>query len=306
VVAETRKRLRWLKNSKFRTLLEAGDPVTIDGGLATQLQTQGYDIDNPLWSASLVRDDPQAVVDAHRIYLDAGAQVIISASYQATAPDLVAKATELALRARDEFVAANPQGMEPLVAASVGPYGAVMCDGSEYTGAYDRNKDQLAEFHRPRLLQLDGSRADILACETIPARAEAVALCELLRECETPAWVSFCCRNAAEISDGTTIEDVVGLFRDHPTVQAVGVNCTGPQYVASLIKRIKTVLPETAIIVYPNSGEMFDATSKTWSGTTTAADWRLAAREWLDAGASLVGGCCRTGPDHIRSIRDLR
>ena len=293
-----------MKNSKFRELLTSGKPVVIDGGLATQLQAQGHDIDNPLWSASVVIDEPQAIVDAHRAYLDAGAQVIISASYQAIDPDLVAKATELALRARDEFVADNPQRPAPLVAASVGPYGAIQCDGSEYTGAYDRNKEQLAEFHRARLLQLDASGAETLACETIPARDEAAALCELLCDTETPAWVSFCCRNGAEISDGTPIEDVVSLFRDHPTVQAIGVNCTGPQYVLPLIERIRETLPEMPIIVYPNSGEIFDGTEKTWSGTSTASDWAQAAEVWSAAGAKLIGGCCRTGPAQIRAVHD--
>jgi homocysteine S-methyltransferase len=295
-----------LKNNKFRNLLAAGKPVVIDGGLATQLQAQGHDINNPLWSASLVRDNPQAIVDAHRAYLDAGAQVIISASYQATAPDLVAKATELALRARDEFVADYPQRPVPLVAASVGPYGATLCDGSEYTGIYDRNRAGLAEFHRPRLQQLDASHADMLACETVPAVDEAAALCDLLSTVATPAWVSFCCKNGAQLSDGTPVEEAARLFRNHPNVQALGVNCTGPQYMLPLIERIRKTLPEMPIIVYPNSGETFDGTNKTWSGTATADDWVPAATQWLAAGATIIGGCCRTGPEHIHALRQMQ
>lgn len=295
-----------MKNSKFMALLAGENPVIIDGGFATQLEAQGCDLNDPLWSASIVLDNPQEVIDAHRAYLDAGAEVIISASYQATDSELVAKATELALLARDEFVAANPQRPAPLVAASIGPYGATRCDGSEYTGQYDMNKDELMAFHRQRLQQLDASDADILACETVPSYDEGRALCELLATASTPAWVSFCCRNDEQLSDGTAIEDAVRLFADHPRVCAVGVNCTGPQHVAALVERIRKTLPGMPVIVYPNSGEAFDATSKTWSGTTTTDDWLQAAGKWVAAGAAVVGGCCRTGPEHIRTLQKMR
>ena len=288
--------------STFDQLLAAGRPVIIDGGFATQLESQGCDIDNPLWSASIIRSDPQEIVDAHRAYLDAGAQIIISASYQAIDEGLIAAATDLALQARDEFVTDNPAVFAPLVAASVGPYGAVLSDGSEYTGDYDKSRAELVDFHRARVAQLDASDADVLACETVPSMDEAAALSELLANVSTPAWVSFSCRDGAHISDGTAIEDAVLLFDGHPTVRAVGVNCTGPQYIPSLIKRIKSVLPNTAVLVYPNSGESFNADDKTWSGTTTASDWERVASEWTTAGANIVGGCCRTGPEHIKAL----
>jgi homocysteine S-methyltransferase len=291
-----------MKNQKFSHLLASGQPVIIDGGLATQLEAQGCDIDNPLWSASVIGNDPQAIVDAHRAYLDAGAQIIISASYQATDTQLIAAATNLAIRARDEFISDNPTRKEPLVAASIGPYGAVLSDGSEYTGDYDKDRAELVEFHRARLGQLDASKADLLACETVPSFDEAAALCELLNTSKTPAWISFCCQNGAQLSDGTPIEDVVALFRGHPTVQAIGVNCTNPKFVIPLIERIKATARELPILVYPNSGETFEPDSKTWSGTVTSQDWSIAARAWQAAGARVIGGCCRTGPEHIRVL----
>jgi len=283
-------------------LLAAGRPVVIDGGLATQLESQGCDLNNPLWSASLLLSEPQEIVAAHRAYLDAGAQIIISASYQAVDEELIAAATGLALQARDEFVAANPTAFAPLVAASVGPYGAVLSDGSEYTGNYDKSRDELVEFHRARVVQLDTSQADVLACETIPSMDEASALAELLGDVSTPAWVSFSCRDGKHISDGTPIEAAAKLFSEHSTVRAVGVNCTSPQYMLSLIERIKHAVPNMPVLVYPNSGESFNADSKTWSGTTSAADWERVAKEWTSAGANIIGGCCRTGPEHIAAL----
>jgi len=274
----------------------------IDGGLATQLEAQGCDLSNPLWSASMIQSDPLQIVAAHRIYLDAGAQIIISASYQTVDPNLVAGAAHLALRARDEFVADNPSAVFPLVAASVGPYGAVRSDGSEYTGEYDKDRAGLVAFHEARIAQLDTSAVDILACETFPSIDEASALSELLIEVATPAWVSFSCRDDARISDGTSIEIAAQLFQDHPNVKAIGVNCTAPQHIEALIARIRVALPDMPVLVYPNSGEKFDAVRKTWSGTTTADDWVTAAAVWRAAGASIVGGCCRTTPEHVAAI----
>jgi homocysteine S-methyltransferase len=279
--------------------------VVIDGGLATQLEAQGCDIDNPLWSASMIESNPQAIVDAHRAYLDAGAEIIITASYQTTAADLVARSVELAIQSRDEYSRDNPnQDRLPLIAGSAGPYGAVMGDGSEYTGDYDVGIEELRDFHRSRLEILDDSGADLIACETIPSFDEARVLCELLEDVRHAAWISFSCRDESRISDGTPIADAAALFRDHPRVLAVGINCTRPQFVAPLIGHLREAIPEKAIVVYPNSGEDYDAGSKTWSGTVTALDWAKAARQWADAGATIIGGCCRTGPEHIRAISE--
>jgi homocysteine S-methyltransferase len=288
----------------FTTQLSRDAPVVIDGGLATQLEAQGCNINNPLWSASVIGSDPQAIIDAHRAYLEAGAEIITTASYQATDAGMLRRSVELALHARDEFQ--SKSGRRALVAASIGPYGAVLSDGSEYRGDYAIDADELHDFHRGRLELLDTSGADLLACETIPSLTEAVALGNLLRSARCPAWLAFSCRDAECINDGTPIEDAAGLFRDHPRVLAVGINCTRPQFAVSLIGRIRAAVPGKAIVAYPNSGEEFDASDKTWSGTVTADDWASAAESWVAAGASIIGGCCRTGPAHIRAIAGAR
>lgn len=289
-----------MSTATFTSLLNRGTPLIIDGGLATQLEAQGCNINNSLWSASVIRSNPQAIIDAHRAYLEAGAEVITTASYQATEAELLLRSVELALQARDEFERSG--GRRALVAASVGPYGAVLSDGSEYTGNYAIGADELHDFHQGRLQLLDGSGVDLLACETIPSLTEAIVLGKLLRDVQCPAWISFSCCDGDSINDGTPIEEVADLFRRHPHVLAVGINCTRPQFAVSLIERIHAVLPDKAIVVYPNSGEVFDASNKTWSGVVTADDWATAAQTWIAAGASVIGGCCRTGPEHIRAI----
>ncbi|MBT8081072.1 MAG: homocysteine S-methyltransferase [Gammaproteobacteria bacterium] len=306
-----------MQKTAFLAALEREAPLVLDGGLATQAEAQGCDIGNPLWSASLLLDNPQAIVDANRAFLDAGAECIATASYQASreglaqrglsadeADELMRRSVELAIRARDEYLAANPDApLVPLVAASIGPYGAMLHDGSEYRGDYGVSAQTLRAFHAPRLRLFDASQADVLAFETVPSLPEAQVIAELLCGCATPAWVSFSCRDDRVISDDTPIEEAVGVFRDHPVVAAVGFNCTPPQYAAELIRRIRAALPDKCVMAYPNSGEMFDVSTNAWSGTSSPLDYARAARAWHAAGAKIIGGCCRTGPDHIREIR---
>lgn len=293
-------------------------PLLLDGGLATQLESQGCDIDNVLWSASLLIDNPQAIIDASRAYLDAGAECIETASYQASregfaalglsqaeSDKLMLRSVDLARQACNEYLAANPQVVDaPLVAASMGPYGAMLHDGSEYRGDYGVHAQTLRDFHAPRLRLFDAANVDVLALETIPSCLEAEVLADLLRDCETPAWICFSCRDEAHISDGTPVEEAARLFVDHPVVVAVGINCTPPQYIPELIRRIANTVPERAVMAYPNSGEVYVADDRGWQGTSTPVDYARAAEEWIVAGASIVGGCCRTGPAHIRAMRD--
>jgi len=301
----------------FAERLQCRQPMLLDGGLATQLEAQGCDIGNALWSASLLLSDPQAIVDAHRAYLDAGAECITSASYQASrqgfaqrglsateADELMLLSVRLAEQARSGFLATGCDlEFEPLVAASIGPYGAILHDGSEYRGDYGVSAQTLRDFHAPRLALFDGSGADVLAIETIPSLAEAEVLAGLLAACQTPAWISFSCRDDTCISDGSTVAAAAALFRGHPTVMAVGLNCTPPQYAAQLIRRIRSAAPDKAIIAYPNSGEFYRADTNSWSGTATPEDCGDAALEWVASGASIVGGCCRIGPAQICAMR---
>ena len=204
------------------------------------------------------------------------------------ADSLIRRSVSLAIAARDRFCGVNPgAGSLPLVAASIGPYGAVCHDGSEYTGNYAINRQQLRDFHEQRLQLLDATAADVLACETIPNITEAEILCDLLQQADKPAWVSFCCRDDHSISDGTPLQDAAKLFNDHPRVLATGINCTPPQYVVSLIAQARVGAPDKAIVVYPNSGETYTAADNTWSGTVTPIQCGQAARRWREAGRTI-------------------
>lgn len=303
--------------NKFEQRLERPEPIVLDGGLATQLEAMGLEIGDDLWSAALLSKDPEAIVRAHRAYLDAGADCIISASYQASrdgfmshgmsqseADRLIASSVELAKTARDGFLKDNPDvAIEPIVAASVGPYGAAQHDGSEYTGVYDVTDRALGEFHAARLRLLDESDADVLAVETIPNFREAQILCDLLDGVSTPAWISFACRDETAMSDGSPVRAAAGLFAEHARVLAVGINCTPPQFILPLINEVRSAAPDKAIVVYPNSGETYHSESNSWSGTACDLDHEFNVCDWIDAGAKLVGGCCRTGPSDIRAIK---
>lgn len=306
-----------MASSPFAAALARREPLLIDGGLATQLEAQGCDISNHLWSASLLLDEPDAIVAASRAFLDAGAECIATASYQASregfaqrglsvgqADSLMSLSVDLARQARDEFMASNRDApMAPLVAASIGPYGAMLHDGSEYRGDYGVSVDALRAIHAERLRLFDASGADVLACETVPSFTEAQVLAELLADCAAPAWVSFSCRDGESISDGTSVKEAAALFLGHPTVLAVGFNCTPPQYAVELVGQFRDAVPDKAVIAYPNSGETWDAEQGAWTGTAAPLDYARAASQWIKAGARIVGGCCRTGPEHISAMR---
>jgi homocysteine S-methyltransferase len=291
----------------------------LDGGLATELEKAGFDLEHPLWSARLLETAPEAIASVHRLYLEAGADCITSASYQATlagferegrsrqeADALLRRSVTLALEVRDRFWAdeRNRVGrLRPLVAASIGPYGAFLANGAEYTGDYDLDEAGLREFHRERLTRLAASGADLLACETVPSASEARALGALLAESPgPPAWVSFSCRDGERLRDGTPLAECVSLLDPLPRVVAIGVNCTAPAHVESLLR---TAVRSTRkpLVAYPNSGESYDAARKAWSGIAETERWGELGRLWRDAGARLLGGCCRTGPDEVRNLR---
>ncbi len=297
------------RKTAFTGLLKRRKIVLLDGGLATQLEAQGCNISNDLWSASMLQLDPGAIVRAHKDYLDAGADCIATAGYQASregyaklglsasdADALILLSVSLAGNAREEAQS------DASIAASLGPYGAMLHDGSEYRGDYGVSSDTLREFHASRLEILDDSDADVLALETIPSFQEAQVLADLLHDCRTPAWICFSCSDEQHLCDGSPIAEVVALFAEHPTVVAVGVNCTPPQYVPSLVRIIKAVLPQKRVVAYPNSGERYSSDDNSWSGTVTPGDVAAAAVEWVNAGATIIGGCCRMGPEHIKAI----
>lgn len=301
--------------------LIAGDRVLVlDGGLATQLEAQGCDLSDRLWSARLLAADPEAIVAAHLAFFRAGARVATTASYQATfegfaargighdeAASLLRQSVSLALLARERFraeraAAGAPDPRPLLVAASVGPYGAMLADGSEYRGRYGLTVDALAGFHRERLTILAATDADLLAVETIPELDEAVAIARLLDEIPgARAWVSFSCADAGHLRSGAPIEEAVEAVAGSPAVIAVGVNCTAPEHVEALVGRVRAVTSKP-VVVYPNSGEGWDAAARRWTGAQAGRVDGAAAHRWHAAGATLIGGCCRVTPDQVALI----
>lgn len=290
--------------------------VILDGGLASELERRGADIRDPLWSAKLLIDGPDLIRQVHEDYFRAGADVCTSASYQASllgfvrrglaprqAIDLIKLSVRLVREARDRFWSEGPIGrLRPIIAASVGCYGATLGDGAEYHGRYDLDADDLIDWHRPRIETLLDESLDLLACETIPCLAEAVALAKLLTEIKAPAWVSFCCQDGETLSSGEPFAEAVQMMDALPSLVAVGVNCTAPGDVESLIAiaRRNTSKP---ILAYPNRGGVWNASTKTWDMPAAPLDWGQAGLSWRTAGATLLGGCCRTTPDDIRRLR---
>ena len=190
--------------------------VVLDGGLATELEARGADLGDELWSARLLIDDPASIVEVHRAYVDAGADVVIGASYQASYEGLahrgIGRDAATALLARSVELAREGADGRALVAASVGPYGAVLANGAEYTGDYGLGETSIArsflrDFHGPRAEALVAAGPDLLAIETIPSIVEAEALTEVLDDLpDVPAWVSFSCADASHLNDGTPFE----------------------------------------------------------------------------------------------------
>jgi len=305
--------------SPFTPFLSQQGFVVLDGGLATELEQRGAQISDALWSARLLLDAPEMIRQLHYDYFAAGADVAISASYQATFPGfarrgldqdqasrLMRLSVKLAQEARDEFWAeeSNRTGrLRPLVAASIGCYGAFLANGAEYRGDYGLTQEELIDWHRPRLAVLAESGADLLACETIPCQVEAEALVALLAEFpHTPAWLSFSCRDESHICHGESFADCVALAAASPQVVAVGVNCTPPRFVEPLL-RSTAPATDKPLLCYPNSGERWDSAARCWLDGSGVTDFGPPAQLWRDAGAQIIGGCCRTGPDDIRRIR---
>lgn len=291
--------------------------TVLDGGLATELDARGFDLADALWSARLLADAPEAIQAVHLDYFEAGADVAITASYQASyqgfaarglSPDdtnrLLQRSVTLARAARSTFQLRHPDATRRLmVAASIGPYGATLHDGSEYRGDYALDEDALAVFHRPRLAALLGAAPDLLACETIPSLKEARALVRVVQEHPAArAWVSFTCRDGAHTSAGDPIIECARVLDAEPQVVAIGVNCVDPALVTSLVRNIRRGTKKP-IVAYPNSGEVWNAGAQCWEGTATRFTSYL--DEWIDAGATWLGGCCRTTPADTRRVRAI-
>ncbi|MEU0534032.1 homocysteine S-methyltransferase [Amycolatopsis tolypomycina] len=291
----------------LETALSRG-PVVIDGGLSNQLEAAGHDLSDELWTARLLRDDPEAVADAHLAYFTAGASVVLTASYQASFPgfarhgipagetaNLLRRSVSLARTARDRY--AGPE--RPLwIAASVGPYGASLADGSEYRGRYGLSASRLREFHRPRLEVLAEAGPDLFAVETIPDVEEAEVLVGLAAELDLPLWLSYTVAGTSTRA-GQPLGEAFALAAGVPQVIATGVNCSAPEDVPAAVA-LAAAATGKPVVAYPNSGEVWDAAARRWTGR---ASWAPAeVRSWVAAGARLIGGCCRVGPAGIAGL----
>jgi homocysteine S-methyltransferase len=329
---------------KLSTRIASGAPIFLDGALATYLETLGADISGALWSADILLKNPSLIKQTHLDYFRAGAHVAITASYQASiaglsahlslgedeAKDVVRKSVQLAQSARDDYVAEQmaklsevdklniifdgssvPEYTEMLrnrmyIAGSVGPYGAFLSDGSEYRGDYNVAHDDMKTFHRSRIQALVDAGVDVLACETIPSKSETEALLDLLSSefPETEAWFAFTLRDSEHISDGTPVSDIVSLCEKAAQVVAVGINCVPDDVSLPALQVLAPLWKKKALVVYPNSGEQWNAQAREWEGQRTEGS-SLAQKtmQWWGAGAVLIGGCCRTTPADIETMR---
>lgn len=289
----------------------------LDGGMATELEHLGARIDGPLWSAHVLEDAPDKIVSVHRAYIEAGAQCILTASYQVSRMGyaelgLDAKRADAALlrsvKLASEACAEFPD-RRIVIAASLGPYGAALHNGSEYHGDYPCTHTELVQFHRERLGVLaeatsDYSAPDLLAFETLPSMDEALAICAALKEWpELKAWLSFTCRDDLHVAHGERLSDCAAAVARSPQTAAIGINCTDPKLLLNLIGELRSATGKP-IVVYPNSGEEWDAVNRCWTGAGNAASFGELAARWFEAGARIVGGCCRTRPVHIWQIAE--
>lgn len=308
---------RFVPSSEHRYVNDLDDRplfVLLDGGLSTALEALGVDTSGDLWTAEAAWKRPELLVAAHRAFVEAGADVVTTASYQCdvdllvragadlrVAREVLASTTDLARRATDGT------GVE--VAASLGPFGASLADGSEYTGRYPVPWETVVSFHRRRLEVLIDTGPDLFAVETIPRRDEAALLADLLVEFGAPrAWFSFGCATGEHTYGGDDLCATVSEVVDYPNLVAVGVNCVAPPVVSDALDTLRTQdepLHDVPFVVYPNHGRMWDGDARVWTGDSHVVDGVL-VESWLERGARFVGGCCGTGPSDIARLAELR
>jgi homocysteine S-methyltransferase len=299
-----------LRNSILR------DIHVLDGGMASELEYLGADINGPLWSAHVLEDAPEKIVAVHRAYIEAGADCVETASYQvsrmgyaevgfdpARADAALLRSVALARKAAAAF-----PNRSILIAASLGPYGAALHNGAEYHGNYKCTFTDLVEFHADRIEILAKARGkeapDLLAFETLPSLAEAEAIGRALApHPELVAWFAFTCRDEQYVAHGELLSQCAKAVAAFPQTVAIGVNCTHPTLIPALIAELREA-SDKPVVVYPNSGEGWDAQARRWTGSSDPAAYGVKATEWLAAGAQMIGGCCRTRPVHIRQVAD--
>ncbi len=296
--------------------------IILDGGFATELEKKGYNLNDRLWSAKMIAEAPEAIRDVHLSYLNAGADCIITSSYQATVPgfaaagyskkeavDLIGKSVRIAVDAIKIFNDSSP-GMsnrpEPFFAASAGCYGAYLANGSEYRGDYHLDHAGYKMFHRERVDILVEAGAEIIAFETFPSMEEAEAVAELMDQYSgIEYWIVFTVKDAVSTSHGDNFKECIKLLHERKNLIAAGINCSSPQFITPVLDSLEP-LYKNNFAVYPNSGEHYHNECSCWEDDPTASDYRRLAEEWYSKGARLIGGCCRTGPGDIAKIKNYR
>ena len=313
------------KKSSIGEIIKKEGIMVFDGSMSTALEHLGANLNSALWTARALKDSPELVKRVHLDYFRAGADCSITCSYQATIPglmangstreeaeELIARSVEIFLEARDEWWKEEGEASGrpyPLCLAGIGPYGAYLADGSEYRGHYGVSDEVLYDFHRRRMEILHEAGADILLIETQPSLHEALLAADIAEDLGADYWISFSCMDGKHICEGDLIQKCAEAFsKDHPHLQMIGVNCTKPVYLVSLIKELRAGLGENPlpIGVYPNSGEEYDPVTKTWHGTGDAKSFGEYAYDYMLAGAQAVGGCCTTVASHVQQVVEAK
>ncbi|GAY73344.1 homocysteine S-methyltransferase [Lentilactobacillus kosonis] len=309
-------------DNPIRTRLKNRQAIVVDGAMATELEKHGVDTSNKLWSATALINNSEAVISVHTSYFNVGADIAITDTYQANvegfmdagfteqqSEKLITDAVRLAVESRDKFYAnldsriKQRRNFSPIVAGSIGPYGAFLADGSEYTGAYKLSEKEYRNFHIKRLQLIAQSGVDMFAFETQPNFEETKALAKILKDefPELTAWITFSIKDTEHLCDGTPLVEAIRYFESNPQISAIGVNCTSMDNIEDTIK---VIIPNTSkpVIVYPNNGDIYDPRTKTWISNPNSNSFEDLVPKWLAAGASLIGGCCRTTPSDIREV----
>ena len=292
--------------------------LILDGAMATELERKGADINDPLWSAKTLLEQPDLVYSTHLDYLKAGADIICTCTYQATfqgfeerglslqkSKSIFKHSVDLARRAKHEYLNNTAQAGSPLIAGSIGSYGAFLADGSEYTGNYKIEKNGLKDFHRFRMEWLMECGIDVFIFETIPSIIEAQAIIELLDEMSNlTALFSFSCKNKMQISDGHLLYEAASLVSDSKWIISIGMNCLNPLWVGSLLNEMESI--RKPLLAYPNDGRFWDGQKKCWLSSKTTIDLEQLWSGWIKKGVKIIGGCCNTSPFHIEQLVDFR
>jgi homocysteine S-methyltransferase len=309
-----------MKQNCIEKSLEKFPFIVLDGGLATELEKKGFKLNDRLWSARLLAESPEAIRDIHLSYLYAGADCVITSSYQATlsgfmnegfsrkkSKELIASSYTIAKEAIDIFSRTNRDNQsrpEPFIAASAGCYGAYLANGSEYRGDYSLSKKEYMDFHRERLDILLEAGAGLVAFETFPSFDEAAAVSDLMDEyAEVNYWIVFTIKDHIHTSHGDILADCIRMLSGKKNLSGTGINCSQPEFVSPAIGLLDKTIN---FVVYPNSGEHFYTDCSCWRDDHEASDYSQLAAEWYERGAKVIGGCCRTGPDDIRKISEFR